>query len=52
VPTAEYDALIVGARVAGSSLRAMPRLVDDAVDPMDRFRRGLLKTMFDSAGEG
>jgi flavin-dependent dehydrogenase len=48
---AELYPVLLNQHDARILLRAMPRFLDEAFAPMDRFRHGLLKTLFDSAGE-
>jgi flavin-dependent dehydrogenase len=49
---AELYPVLLNQHDARILLRAMPRFLDEVFDPMDRFRHGLLKTMFDSVGDG
>ncbi len=49
---AELYPVLLNQHDARILLRAMPRFLDDAFEPMDRFHHGLVKTLFDSAGEG
>jgi flavin-dependent dehydrogenase len=48
---AELYPVLLNQHDARILLRAMPRFLDEAFDPMDRFRHALLKTMFDSTGD-
>ncbi|HKW06137.1 MAG TPA: NAD(P)/FAD-dependent oxidoreductase [Candidatus Dormibacteraeota bacterium] len=49
---AQLRPVLVNQHDARALLQAMPRFLDEALDPMDRFRHAVLKTMFDSAASG
>ena len=47
----ELRAALTNPQDAGQVLRALPRLFDQVFQPMDRFRHGALKNMFEAARE-